>query len=158
MASLQKPLAVQVVGRVAVGLGEPGVEPAAHDRPGHRQRLAEAPQVWSALAAGGFRDGMIALLDFVLYGRDGRSAQAIADQIRTTYAVSVSELPGEGWMVSGSTAPYGSALTQARHAEWVQYLCELATAHGFVFSAWAVEAPALSLKVTSASFDAGLPG
>lgn len=139
---------------------EPHLETAlqAHLDARHRQRLAEAPQVWSALAAGGFRDGMIALLDFVLYGRDGRAAQAIADQIRATYAVSVSELPGEGWMVSGTTAPYGSALTQARHAEWVQYLCELATAHGFVFSAWAVESPALTLKVTSASFDAGLPG
>ncbi len=129
----------------------------AHLDARHRQRLAEAPQVWSALADGGFRDGMIALLDFVLYGRDEQAARAIAERIRATYLVTVTELPGQGWMLNGTTAPYGSALTQARHTEWVQYLCELATAHGFVFSAWAVEAPALTLKVTSASFDPGLP-
>lgn len=129
----------------------------AHLEARHRQRLAEASQVWAQLAAAGVQDGAVAVLDFVLYGRDGHGAQAIADEIRRTYAVTVSELPGEGWMVNGTTAPYGSALTQARHEQWVQYLCELATRHGFVFSAWAVEVPSLALKVPSAAFDAGLP-
>lgn len=139
---------------------DPDHDPAllAHLEARHRQRLAEAPQVWAKLAAAGVNDGAIAVLDFVLYGRDGQAAQAIADETRRTYAVTVSELPGDGWMVNGSTAPYGSALTQERHEQWVQYLCELATRHGFVFSAWAVEVPAFGLKVPSAIFDAGLPG
>jgi hypothetical protein len=117
-------------------------------------RLREADHVWATFAGAGFKDGMVALLDFVLYGRDEQAATALREQVQATYRVTVTPLEGTGWMVTGTTRPFGSRLTAASHKDWVRFMCELGRPHGYVFSAWIVESPELEIRVSSAAFEA----
>jgi hypothetical protein len=127
---------------------------SAHLDAAHANRLREAGPVWATFVGAGFQDGMAVLLDFVLYGRDEPAARALGAQIEKTYRVAIEPVAGEGWMVTGTTRPYASRLTEASHRDWVQFLCELGTRHGCVFSAWIVESPELEIRVSSAAFEA----
>jgi hypothetical protein len=120
----------------------------------HANRLREAGPVWATFAGAGFQDGMAVVLDFVLYGRDEQAARALGTEIEKTYRVTLAPVAGEGWMVTGTTRPYASRLTEASHRDWVQYMADLGTRHGCVFSAWIVESPELEIRVTSAAFEA----
>jgi len=122
------------------------------------ERLREAELVWPVLVEAGLLDGMAVILDFVLYGRDEQAAKALAQQIKQTYLVSIAPIANEGWMIAGTTRPYGSKLTESSHRDWVRFMCELGTSHGYVLSAWTLEAPELQTKVSSAAFEAGAGG
>jgi hypothetical protein len=115
-------------------------------------RLAEAGHLWPELVHAGFRDDMVLLLDFLLFGREEAGARALAAAVAQTYGTEVSALPDGGWRVVGTTRPYGARFDETRLRDWVAYLADLAAAHGMVFSVWAVEAPALGVSFTSEAF------
>lgn len=117
-------------------------------------RLQELQRLWAALEQGGFRDGMILVLDFTLFGPDADAAAAIAARLEGTYQTEVRALEPGGWMLVGTTRPYGSRFTQAKLRDWVRFVADLAAAHGFVFSLWSVEVPATGAVLASEQFEA----
>ena len=115
-------------------------------------RLHEAAQIWAALQAHGFSDDDVLLLDFTLFGRDAQAGEALAAQIAATYATSRRAFEPGGWMCVGTTRPYGSRFTADKLRDWAGWLSDLAAAHGYLFSVWAVEAPRQRLAFTSEQF------
>lgn len=119
------------------------------------ERLAEADQVWRALAAGGVDAETVLAIDFVHFGPSQAHVEGLAGQLAENCTVTTESGPGGYWLLKGTTRPYGVTLSAEDHLAWVDFMCGIASDHGCVFSTWSLSAPSLSLTVSSEAFEGG---
>ena len=118
------------------------------------ERLYEADQVWSALVAGGVDSETILAIDFVHFGPSEERVENLRAELAENCTATTESGPDGYWLLKGTTRPYGVTLTAEDHRAWVEFMCEVASSHGCVFSTWSLNAPALDLTVTSEAFEA----
>jgi len=119
------------------------------------ERLFEAGQVWSALAAGGVDAETVLVIDFVHFGPSQAEVERLGRHLAENCTVTTEAGPGDYWLLKGTTRPYGLTLSAADHLAWVEFMCDVAADYGCVFSTWSMSAPSLDLTVSSEAFEGG---
>lgn len=117
------------------------------------ERLSEAGQVWSAARAGGIDDATLLAIDFVHFGPSQANVEHLREALEGNCRVSIEAASDGYWLLRGTTRPYGVTLSADDHLAWVDYMCEVASLHGCVFSTWSLEAPSLNVTVSSEAFE-----
>lgn len=119
------------------------------------ERLFEADQVWSALAAGGADSETVLAIDFVHFGGSQAQIERLGQQLAENCTVTTEPGPSGYWLLKGTTRPYGVTLSATDHLAWVEFMCDVAADHGCVFSTWSLSAPSLDLTINSETFEGG---
>lgn len=119
------------------------------------ERLSEADQVWSALAAGGVNAETVLAIDFVHFGPSQAHVEGLRQELAENCTVTTEAEPDGYWLLKGTTRPYGLTLSAADHIAWVDFMCNVAASHNCVFSTWSLSAPSLGLTVSSEAFEGG---
>lgn len=114
------------------------------------ERVEEATEIWRRVRQIDGGENIDFTLDFLMFGASKEAVDPLAAQLSESYAVDASQDSRSAyWFVSATTKPYAITLIDGQLIAWVEFIADIAQSHGCVFSTWKLEAPALSLSLSS---------
>jgi len=112
-----------------------------------RRRIAEAQILHSQMVADGVTDDTILALDFMHFGNVEDDVRRLANQLSENYVMTVTRGRNAGyWNAEGTSRPNGiDGMNAQRCADWVAFMCDVASSYGCVFSTWTLTDPVRQL-------------